>query len=271
MRKLFKRRAGFTLIELLVVIAVIAILAAILYPVFSQARDRARQASCLSNLRQIGTAFEMYRQDYDHAYPGNPLADGTKTVANEKTDVEGIRPYYQVLYPYVKNFGIFQCPSRGKGFFGDKNPNKALNHENRDDCFIGAYDPRLGDDPTFFKRVGYGYNQRLWEAREVEIANATRLPMLYDANTIHLYVGETSDPGGLDAPEDIVDTHQGFSDPKEGVQILPGRCYPPHWKPGGALMRHMDGLNILFADAHVKFVPWREMHQPKYCQLLEHP
>src|SRR5688572_21323462 len=64
-------RQGFTLIELLVVIAIIAILAAILFPVFAQARGKARQTSCLSNLKQLGLAFEQYKQDYDGVYPIN--------------------------------------------------------------------------------------------------------------------------------------------------------------------------------------------------------
>ena len=64
-----QRRRGFTLIELLVVIAIIAILAAILFPVFAQARDKARQAACQSNLKQLGNAVSMYLQDYDETYP----------------------------------------------------------------------------------------------------------------------------------------------------------------------------------------------------------
>src|ERR1700737_3356523 len=66
-----KHHIGFTLIELLVVIAIIAILAAILFPVFAQARAKARQATCLSNLKQIGTGLVMYAQDHDQTLPGN--------------------------------------------------------------------------------------------------------------------------------------------------------------------------------------------------------
>src|ERR1700752_5232231 len=78
-----KQRYGFTLIELLVVVAIIAILAAILFPVFAQAREKARQATCVSNLKQIGTATMMYAQDYDERFP-IPESGGAQrlTVAN---------------------------------------------------------------------------------------------------------------------------------------------------------------------------------------------
>src|SRR5690348_16265574 len=69
MQRANRVRLGFTLIELLVVIAIIAILAAILFPVFAQAREKARQAACLSNMKQIGTGLMMYAQDYDETYP----------------------------------------------------------------------------------------------------------------------------------------------------------------------------------------------------------
>ncbi len=87
-------RKAFTLIELLVVIAIIAILAAILFPVFAQARDKARQIACLSNAKQVGTAVMMYVQDYDEMYPSNHW---------------GI--YYVTVQPYMKNGQVWRCPS----------------------------------------------------------------------------------------------------------------------------------------------------------------
>jgi prepilin-type N-terminal cleavage/methylation domain-containing protein/prepilin-type processing-associated H-X9-DG protein len=95
-----RSRSGFTLIELLVVIAIIAILAAILFPVFAQARDKARQATCQSNLRQYATATLMYVQDYDETFPMASYLGGTC-----------IATFYWAVQPYVKNDGITQCPS----------------------------------------------------------------------------------------------------------------------------------------------------------------
>ncbi|MBM3500707.1 MAG: DUF1559 domain-containing protein [Armatimonadetes bacterium] len=98
-------RRGFTLIELLVVIAIIAILAAILFPVFARAREKARQASCISNLKQIALAGLMYSQDYDERYPNAYLYHGTWGDPN----VLRFWPYQ--LEPYTKNWQFILCPS----------------------------------------------------------------------------------------------------------------------------------------------------------------
>jgi prepilin-type N-terminal cleavage/methylation domain-containing protein/prepilin-type processing-associated H-X9-DG protein len=98
-------RRGFTLIELLVVIAIIAILAAILFPVFARAREKARQSSCLSNMKQLALAFNMYIQDYDQVFPSQW---GAFVTAN------GPHGYgYNLLNPYIKNSQIWRCPSDG--------------------------------------------------------------------------------------------------------------------------------------------------------------
>ncbi|MCC2669468.1 MAG: prepilin-type N-terminal cleavage/methylation domain, partial [Armatimonadetes bacterium] len=88
-------RRGFTLIELLVVIAIIAILAAILFPVFARAREAARQTSCLSNVRQLGMGFTMYFQDYDEMFPM----------------VKGNSPWTASMQPYIRNQKMLRCPS----------------------------------------------------------------------------------------------------------------------------------------------------------------
>ena len=116
------RRKGFTLIELLVVIAIIAILAAILFPVFARARENARRASCQSNLKQIGLGVLQYTQDYDEKYPLSVTRPAVSA------DQESWR---YTVQPYVKSNQLFDCPS----FTGDK------------------YDGRKGDGPS-----SYGYN-----------------------------------------------------------------------------------------------------------------
>jgi len=97
------RRRGFTLIELLVVIAIIAILAAILFPVFARAREKARQTSCLSNLKQMGLGILMYVQDYDEMFP---ISSGWH---NEVTAPRGY--WIHAIMPYCKNQQMFECPS----------------------------------------------------------------------------------------------------------------------------------------------------------------
>jgi len=94
-------RRGFTLIELLVVIAIIAILAAILFPVFAKAREKARQTSCLSNIKQMATAGLMYVQDYDSAYFRYTYGSGPS-----------VQYWQEIIIPYMKNQQLLICPSK---------------------------------------------------------------------------------------------------------------------------------------------------------------
>jgi prepilin-type N-terminal cleavage/methylation domain-containing protein/prepilin-type processing-associated H-X9-DG protein len=121
---------GFTLIELLVVIAIIAILAAILFPVFARARENARRTSCLSNMKQIGLGFMQYTQDYDERYPPNFPQIGTPDGSLDIVDTDKSKPsgifkvtnnsgvgndnfqtWMDLIFPYVKSTQLFVCPS----------------------------------------------------------------------------------------------------------------------------------------------------------------
>jgi prepilin-type N-terminal cleavage/methylation domain-containing protein/prepilin-type processing-associated H-X9-DG protein len=118
----FRSRRGFTLIELLVVIAIIAILAAILFPVFAQAREKARQVTCISNMKQVGLAFMMYVQDYDEYFPLNQYFASPNNDRNQRTWADEIGPYVKngdtfidpddkVTVRYSGAGGAYKCPS----------------------------------------------------------------------------------------------------------------------------------------------------------------
>ena len=127
---------AFTLIELLVVIAIISILAAILFPVFARARENARRASCVSNLRQMGLGMMMYAQDYDEKIPGRGTLTGSNMGTNCSSGAAGCVLIYDIinnrrylLEPYVKNRQLFACPSGGPsqgGLRGDYGMNGGI-------------------------------------------------------------------------------------------------------------------------------------------------
>jgi prepilin-type N-terminal cleavage/methylation domain-containing protein/prepilin-type processing-associated H-X9-DG protein len=106
----FSSNRAFTLIELLVVIAIIAILAAILFPVFAQARAKARQSACLSNMKQLGTGLMRYAQDWDETLPLNDYnGNGLAPLAGWRDPRAG-DSWCSGIYPYVKNLQIYLCP-----------------------------------------------------------------------------------------------------------------------------------------------------------------
>jgi prepilin-type N-terminal cleavage/methylation domain-containing protein/prepilin-type processing-associated H-X9-DG protein len=159
---------GFTLIELLVVIAIIAILAAILFPVFARAREKARQASCASNLKQIGLAAQMYMQDYDEKFWPGPV-DPAEMQASAGTFGTGDRGGNQIRYdttwidvclnPYIKNEQIWECPS---------------------------YDRPIGYGQNTYL-LGWGYSQNFLPFKLAQIERPAEMMMVFDCNYIGAY------------------------------------------------------------------------------------
>jgi prepilin-type N-terminal cleavage/methylation domain-containing protein/prepilin-type processing-associated H-X9-DG protein len=170
------QKKGFTLIELLVVIAIIAILAAILFPVFSRAREKARAAHCLSNLRQIGQAFLMYCQDWDEHIP---YADPVPLwhCCNPAPAIS------IVLQPYCKNMELFHCPN-------DTDPNDPLSYYQQQTSYFYRFacqfwwgSPTLAGPWRFWQLCCFGFP-------EVPIDNPAIVPVLMDFESWHVFWGE---------------------------------------------------------------------------------
>jgi prepilin-type N-terminal cleavage/methylation domain-containing protein/prepilin-type processing-associated H-X9-DG protein len=167
-----EHRRGFTLIELLVVIAIIAILAAILFPVFAQAREKARQASCLSNTKQVGTATLMYVQDYDEQMPLSAYLDRGQRVGYHVVDL---------IFPYAKNANVFQCPSSPRAL--DFNVLLALaqlllnvsGYRLADNVKFISYAPNLG----VFSLANFGFPDTHYVSM-ASVSFAAENPIFYD-------------------------------------------------------------------------------------------
>jgi prepilin-type N-terminal cleavage/methylation domain-containing protein/prepilin-type processing-associated H-X9-DG protein len=154
MRFAGRKSFGFTLIELLVVIAIIAILAAILFPVFAQAREAARKTSCLSNEKQIALGILMYTQDYDEHLQDMVLGGNCNQscwVGQGCAYQDGGGWWFGRIYPYIKNYQIFACPDDTRSFSTNQ-PNTNSNAWNQ------AIELGTGANPVFF-RESYGYNE----------------------------------------------------------------------------------------------------------------
>ncbi len=144
-------RSGFTLIELLVVIAIIAILAAILFPVFSRARAKARQAACTAHMKQLGLAFMMYAEDYDSCLPSWAFGNISD---NDNGPNEGCFTWDTVLQPYMKNQQILVCPNNPYG--------RWVNEGNYGRLPVRSYAmPRYVGDPWGTNRPGSAWFQVL--------------------------------------------------------------------------------------------------------------
>jgi prepilin-type N-terminal cleavage/methylation domain-containing protein/prepilin-type processing-associated H-X9-DG protein len=225
------RPRGFTLIELLVVIAIIAILAAILFPVFAQAREKARSTACLSNLKQMANAISMYVID-NELYPVYSYPTGNTR-------------WHTILQPYVKNEGIFVCPSSAYGRFHFRNMGYGYNYQ-----YLARDAARGGPGASHEAQIEYS-------AETVAIADSwgtggwaqNPQPWSDTANDCDRYGnhGYTIDPPLLPTP----------SPPNRfGTSCTPSSPLPGYPGAGHTRIatRHSGGANVAFCDGHAKWM-----------------
>jgi len=235
-------RRGFTLIELLVVIAIIAILAAILFPVFAQAREAARKATCQSNLKQIGTACAMYSQDFDEIMPGasDPgtntynAAQGTiyiqppTALANPSPSSPRFAMWSNLVQPYIKNWQALRCPS-------------SIDTDLYGAATSSQFNPRYS--------FSYTYNGILCFYPLAGIVAPASCVMVWEG------IGNTAIIGG----EQVNPAVKSFGNAaaplvwQQGTQCV---WYNFGYQPNQRLnvSQHAGGMNYAYCDGHVKFV-----------------
>jgi prepilin-type N-terminal cleavage/methylation domain-containing protein len=225
-----QHRKGFTLIELLVVIAIIAILASILFPVFARARENARRASCLSNLKQISLGVLQYSQDFDDYLP-KEVVFGTQRMATGALSASAVGDgqyrhlWMHIIYPYVKSVQVFNCPSANLDYI---------------DHFDGQYTAS----------ISYGYNQNLSGptaagvgVHMASIPQVAITPMI--AETAYYVVG----PDHVCQATIKAKLEADFGNQIDCSGSLAGSQYTNNNPP---LPRHLDTFAMAYIDGHVK-------------------
>lgn len=239
------KRAGFTLIEILIVIAIISLLAAILFPVFSRARENARRASCQSNLKQLALSIHMYNADNDQRFPIGARYDSTEVPGHQSGTPNYGLGWASTVYPYVKTIASFHCPddttkarlpnvansyainlniAAGPKYLGEGTPESLFSDEARtillSEVRINVVDITLGRD----------------------LVSATTNGMMVSSATT--YQGEARcDMGYLGAGLNAITLADG-----SGTCVLFGAGN------SGPFGRHLDGANYAFCDGHVKWL-----------------
>lgn len=232
------KRSAFTLIELLVVIAIIAILAAILFPVFGRARENARRSSCQSNLKQIGLGIMQYVQDYDEKYPFTVNVNGTPPDADYPDGSGQYDGWFNYgtwryfIHPYVKSAQVYKCPSA-------KEHDPGIKYLNADGSSAGVFPSSQWTYGVNEKVIPSAYNLKVNDPAKTEevfsiagINGAAQLAMIADCSFAtftapqRVYNANHTTEPTYNAPNAVTET----------------------------FARHFNGSNILFADGHVKFM-----------------
>jgi prepilin-type N-terminal cleavage/methylation domain-containing protein/prepilin-type processing-associated H-X9-DG protein len=254
-----KPQSGFTLIELLVVIAIIAILAAILFPVFAQAREKARQASCLSNEKQIGLALIMYVQDYDEQFPAGSKLAYPNGVNNLNYYDSGVGWAGQI-YAYTKNAGILKCPDDSTANVSATNGVAALYPVSY------VYNRNIALNPADASLNAAASTVALAEVKGVvgdviapdELGTSTTFPPQFSAagdGLVYLasVIGTQPDLQGVAVPYYAVyetGTTGGYSCTGSGKVAPNCLLFDPSNGYGG---RHTGGALYFMADGHAKY------------------
>jgi prepilin-type N-terminal cleavage/methylation domain-containing protein/prepilin-type processing-associated H-X9-DG protein len=246
-------RRGFTLVELLVVIAVIAILAAILFPVFAQVREKGRQTVCLSNVRQIASGMMMYVQDYDEIFPPALSINPGESYYYELSWMNRVQPY-------VRNLGIFVCPSADHRSTDWRVSSDILQNY--------GYSPsmRAVGDGSGWTALGTPYGRALWEG----------LGGFYGARAVGTYtrtasshaLGEIARPSETAA---IVD-HRHFDWAFHLAQFSipePRHIPEPPVRLANGEMLPAGLVNMVFCDGHVKAMKHQRVFEirPNYTRI----
>jgi len=243
MKGLLRVRQGFTLIELLVVIAIIAILAAILFPVFASAREKARAASCLDNMKQIGTATHMYLGDYDDTFPMVRMPDEThKTPAVNWGTYHGSRwNWKRAIAVYNKSVAIWGCPSND--FQWDNAPGTTNAKGDESNIYYQPGAKYAGQQPLL--PVSYGLNGAVFHEG---------IPTLWGEENRPRELSELADPSNLIF---VGESRVGHPD------VHPDWIYQVFRGSLGNMQSHQKGANWVMADTSAKWMRLQTTFSPK--------